>query len=249
MLASAPNAAVIIVSRYSGVDAANPIGALVSGNTVGVNGACSGGVDNAAYSFNLTTSRNGTMIYGAIAVRNKTNTPGAGYTERGELMQSGSSSAALAVQDRGFATVGAATFNGTTSGAVDWAVMALELKPQLSLSKHVAKENVLPAEFALEPNYPNPFSASGIFNNPATIINFSLPAPGKITLNIYDETGQLVRRLADGEMARGRHSARWNGRNQSGRLVAAGMYFYKIVVQSGNGEVVFTATKRMTLLK
>jgi len=251
-LASAPNAAVIIVSRYSGVEAASPLGALVSGNTVGVSGACSGGVDNAAYSFNLTTATNGAMIYGAMALRSKTNTPGLGYTERGELIQVGSSSAGLAVQDQSFTSATAVTFNGTLSGVVDWAVIALEIKPQLSLSKRAAKENTLPASFALEPNFPNPFgngAMSRLAANSGTVINFSLPASGKVSLSIYDETGGLVRRLVDGEMASGHHAARWNGRSESGRLVAAGMYFYKIVVQSGNGNAVFTATKRMTLLK
>jgi len=251
-LASAPNSAVIMVSRYSGVDAANPLGALVSGNTAGGIGVCSGGGDNAAYSFNLTTAVNGDMVYGAIAVRNKTNTPGAGYTERGELMQSGSSSAALAVQDRGFATVGAATFNGTTSGAVDWAVIALEIKPPLSLSKRGAmaeKQNSPPAEFALEANYPNPFSVSEIFNHPGTAINFSLPSPAVVRLNVYDVAGQLVRVLAAGEIPAGRHSASWNGRGNFNRIVAAGAYLYQITVESEDGKVLFTQTRRMTLLK
>jgi len=244
-LASAPNAAVIIVSRYSGVDAANPLGALVSGNTAGGIGACSGGVDNAAYAFNLTTSVNGAMIYGAIAVRNKTNTPGAGYTERGELMQSGSSSAALAVQDQNFAAAGAATFNGTTSGAVDWAVMAMEIKPQLSLSKRGAmaeKQNLPPAAFVLEVNYPNPF-------NPSTVINFSLPSPAVVRLNVYDVAGQLVRVLAAGEIPAGRHSVSWNGRDNFNRGVAAGAYLYQIVVETEDSQVLFTQTRRLTLLK
>jgi len=68
-------------------------------------------------------------------------------------------------------------------------------------------------------------------------------------VSIYNETGQLVRTLVDNEMTTGQHSVRWNGRNQSGRGVAAGMYFYKMVAQNTNGEVVFTATKRMTLVK
>ena len=244
-LAKAPDAAVIMVSRYSGVDGINPIGALVSGNTAGGIGAYSGGIDNAAYAFNFTTSVNGGMIYGAIAVRNKTNTPGAGYTERGELMQAGASSAALAVQDKNFATAGAVTFNGTTSGAVDWAVIALEIKPQLSLSKfqaNVATVNLLPTEFALETNYPNPF-------NPNTVISFILPQTANVRLNIYDVTGQLIRVLAAGEMAPGRYAENWNGRDSFNRAVAAGAYLYQIVVETEDSQVLFTETRRMTLLK
>ena len=244
-LASAPNSAVIMVSRYSGVDAANPLGALISGNTAGGIGACSGGVDNAAYSFNLATSATGAMVYGAIAVRNKTNTPGAGYTERGELMPGGSSSAALAVQDQSFTTAGTVTFNGTPSGAVDWAVIALELKPQLALNKRGAmaeRQNSPPADFTFEANYPNPF-------NPNTVIDFSLPVPANVRLNIYDAAGQLIRALVSSELAAGRYSEPWNGRDHFNRSVAAGAYLCQIIVETEDGKILFTQTRRMTPLK
>jgi hypothetical protein len=97
-------------------------------------------------------------------------------------------------------------------------------------------------DYELAQNYPNPF-------NPSTMISFALPAAGKATVNIYDLTGQLIRTLADREMPAGRQTLRWNGRNQSGTVVAAGIYLYRIVVQGKNGEAVFTETKRMTFLK
>ena len=133
-LAAAPSNAVIAVSRYSGVDPASPIGNLVSGNTNGADGACSGGADNNAYAFNLTTTVDGAMVYGAAAMRDKTHTPGAGYAERVEIAQGSSngSKAALAVQDKKFASVITATVDGTFSGSVDWAVVGLEIKPQLA---------------------------------------------------------------------------------------------------------------------
>jgi flagellar hook assembly protein FlgD len=81
------------------------------------------------------------------------------------------------------------------------------------------------------------------------MIDFSLPAIGKVAVNIYNETGQLVRTLAEGEMAAGRHSVHWNGRNQLGKAVAAGIYLYRIVVHGETGDVVFAQTRRMTLLK
>ncbi|MGH7596936.1 MAG: Ig-like domain-containing protein [bacterium] len=106
--------------------------------------------------------------------------------------------------------------------------------------------------YELTQNYPNPFSAAGrsrMVGYPITMINFALPEAGKVTVKIFAETGQLVQTLVNGEMSAGRHQLHWNGQNQSGSAVAAGVYLYRIVVQGRNGEVIFSETKRMTLLK
>ena len=113
----------------------------------------------------------------------------------------------------------------------------------------VASDQSSVISYQLAQSYPNPFSANETFSNPSTMINFSLPAQSKVMVSIYNETGQLVRTLVDNEMTNGQHSVRWNGRNQSGRAVAAGIYFYKMVAQNAAGDVVFAATKRMTLVK
>jgi len=103
--------------------------------------------------------------------------------------------------------------------------------------------------YQLAQNYPNPFSANETFGNPSTMINFALPEAGKATVNIYNETGQLVRTLVDREMAAGRHELLWNGRNQSGKAVAAGVYFYRMTVTGKQGEAVFAKTNRMAMVK
>ncbi|HLE51157.1 MAG TPA: hypothetical protein VI755_03810, partial [Anaerolineales bacterium] len=129
-LAGTPTNSVISVSRYSGVAAVNPVGNLLSGNTLGVNGACSGGVDSAAYSFNLTTTVPGAVAFGAASMRFRTNTPGAGYTERSEILQgAGGDAVSVALEDRLVASASTLAVNGTFSGAVDWAVIILEIKP------------------------------------------------------------------------------------------------------------------------
>ncbi|MGH7452589.1 MAG: hypothetical protein ACRENG_14675, partial [bacterium] len=79
---SAPSTAVIAVSRYSGVAATNPIGNVIAGNTNGLNGACTGGVGSTSYSFNLATTVNDAVVYGAVAPKARAHGPGAGYTER-----------------------------------------------------------------------------------------------------------------------------------------------------------------------
>ena len=85
--------------------------------------------------------------------------------------------------------------------------------------------------------YPNPF-------NPSTTISYALPEAAKVSLNIYDVSGRLVQRLVNGDVVdAGRQDTVWRGRDENGRQVAAGMYFYRLEA----GE--FSETKCMTLVK
>jgi hypothetical protein len=131
-LATAPNTALIVVSRYSGVASTNPVGLAVAGNSNGINGACSNGIDSSAYSFNVTTTQNNSVIVGAATIRSKTHTPGSGYIERGELVQGSSSSdmVTIAISDRTVPSITSLPLNGTLSGEVDWAVIGVELRPE-----------------------------------------------------------------------------------------------------------------------
>lgn len=104
-LSSTPQNAAIAVSRYSGIDINSPIGDLASANTNGVDGACSGGSDNDSYSVDLTTTAPNSFAYGAVAKRQKSHTPGTGYTERVEFNQGTSGAAAgIALEDKLVAT-------------------------------------------------------------------------------------------------------------------------------------------------
>lgn len=85
--------------------------------------------------------------------------------------------------------------------------------------------------------YPNPF-------NPMTTIIFDLPVQMTVSLCVYDVSGLLVRTLCRDEARdQGRNSAVWNGRDESGLVAAAGVYFYKLDADD------FSETRRMTLLK
>ena len=86
-------------------------------------------------------------------------------------------------------------------------------------------------------NIPNPF-------NPQTTIAFDLPSEMLVSLRVYDVSGRLVDVLVDGEMAQqGRNEVVWRGRDQAGRLLPSGTYFYRL--EAGG----FSETKRMMLLK
>ncbi len=86
-------------------------------------------------------------------------------------------------------------------------------------------------------NHPNPF-------NPQTIISFVLPSEMAVSLYVYDVSGRLVHVLVEDAMApRGRNEVIWKGRDQSGRQLPSGTYFYRLETEG------FVETKRMTLLK
>ena len=95
---------------------------------------------------------------------------------------------------------------------------------------------VVPDEFALLQNFPNPF-------NPSTEIRFSLPSNEYVNLNIYNMAGQKIKTLKAENMVAGYHSVFWNGINNVGNPVSAGMYFYSIQSNS------FNKTKKMLFLK
>jgi len=85
--------------------------------------------------------------------------------------------------------------------------------------------------------HPNPF-------NPMTNIEFSLPRPGMVSLQVYDLTGRLMRTLVSGtSYDAGTHTVPWNGTDKDGRTVASGVYFYRF--ESGDHR----QSGRMVLLK
>jgi hypothetical protein len=132
LMSTATNA-VIAVARYSGVAAANSMTLLVAGNTLGVNGACSGGANTATYSFGVTTTSSPAVVFGAVALRNRTHTPGLGYTERAEVSNGkGHDRAGIALVDQPVSTATSLPLNGTLSGSADWAVIGVELRPDTS---------------------------------------------------------------------------------------------------------------------
>jgi len=86
------------------------------------------------------------------------------------------------------------------------------------------EEGVLPQEFVLFPNYPNPFNAS-------TVISFSLPRPAEAAVIVHDVLGRRIRALVDQSFPAGKHSVVWDGTDDQRRPVASGVYF--MVLRSG----------------
>jgi flagellar hook assembly protein FlgD len=88
----------------------------------------------------------------------------------------------------------------------------------------------------LHPNIPNPF-------NPTTTIRFDLAGSGRVTLRVFDVRGRVVRTLVDGLEPAGHRLVEWDGRNDGGRVVPSGTYFYRLTAPG------FEQTRTMLMLK
>jgi hypothetical protein len=77
--------------------------------------------------------------------------------------------------------------------------------------------------------YPNPFKSMGN-------IAWSVKTAGNVTLKVYDPSGRVVRNLVQSSMKPGRYSVVWDGKANDGRMVSAGIYFYKLETASGKLE-------------
>jgi hypothetical protein len=101
-----------------------------------------------------------------------------------------------------------------------------------------AQDSQIPGlPFALNQNIPNPF-------NPDTMISFSLPQRGPVSLAIYNNKGQMIRSLIDGStLEAGAHTFTWDGRDKNGTPISSGIYLYRL--QSGANR----QTRKMVLSK
>ena len=106
------------------------------------------------------------------------------------------------------------------------------------ITVHIVDERViLPSDYELSANYPNPF-------NPSTTFSFTLPLDKAVSVKVYDITGRLVRTLVNNTFhAAGAHEVSWDGTNASGQPVASGTYIYTL--EWGQ----FMQSKAMILLK
>ncbi|MAG20541.1 MAG: hypothetical protein CMF77_00005 [Candidatus Marinimicrobia bacterium] len=101
---------------------------------------------------------------------------------------------------------------------------------------NINESELIPESFALHANYPNPF-------NPTTTISYDLPEQAQVTLGIYDLLGKQIKTLVNQSQDAGNRTAVWDGTDDLGRQVSAGVYLYQI--EAGD----FTQTRKMVLLK
>ncbi|RLC53723.1 MAG: hypothetical protein DRH79_02830 [Candidatus Cloacimonadota bacterium] len=100
----------------------------------------------------------------------------------------------------------------------------------------ISDNSIIPVATSLNGNFPNPF-------NPSTTITYSLSNETNVNIEIYNMKGQKVRTLKNEEQTAGDYNVVWNGKDDSSKSTASGVYFYKM--QAGN----YQQTKKMILMK
>lgn len=124
------------------------------------------------------------------------------------------------------------------TGTVSYRLKQIDLDGSFTYSNIVSNEvDFMPKEYALYQNYPNPF-------NPSTNVKFALPFESKVSVSIYNVTGERVEVLFNGNLTAGYHELAFNGAGK-----ATGIYFYTIEAQALNGAKSFKSVKKMVLLK
>jgi hypothetical protein len=96
------------------------------------------------------------------------------------------------------------------------------------LSVHSAQQ---PGDYELYQNFPNPF-------NPSTVIAFRLRERTTMTLTVYNQLGQIIRRIIDEPMDSGHHEITFHGDG-----IASGIYFYEMTAPR------YKSVKKLLLLK
>ena len=99
-----------------------------------------------------------------------------------------------------------------------------------------AGKPVIPESYRLSQNYPNPF-------NPITTFEYDLPKAGDIQIQIYNNLGKVVRTFDLGYQAAGKYRIHWDGKDDNGKPLASGHYFYRMHCPE------FSSVRRMLLLK
>jgi hypothetical protein len=94
-----------------------------------------------------------------------------------------------------------------------------------------------PEKFELFQNYPNPF-------NPETTIHYQLAQSGKVSIQIYNVNGQLIRTLLNTEQPAGFYTTKWNGKDDAGKQMGTGVYF--CLLKTNNDQ---TQINKMMLIK
>lgn len=101
----------------------------------------------------------------------------------------------------------------------------------------VDEEIILPKDYTLSDNYPNPF-------NPTTSFSYTLPLDKTVSVRIYDVAGREVKTLLGNEFrTAGTYEVTWDGTNNAGASVASGTYIYSL--EWGQ----FRKSKKMVLIK
>jgi hypothetical protein len=112
-----------------------------------------------------------------------------------------------------------------------------------------------PKNFSMEAVYPNPFSPAGRFGHNLSTIRYAIPAnipPAgvRLELKVFNVLGQLVKVLALKQQTSGEYNMTWDGKDETGRVVPAGVYFVQLIAEpSISSGRRFVAERKVVVLR
>ena len=158
-----------------------------------------------------------------------------------------------AIGSGNFSTIGFVPGQGTTSephfykfedkdvsaSSINYRLKQIDISGNFQFSDVRSVRIESPVSFALEQNYPNPFSIT----NPHTTIGFQLPIESEIDVAIFNLLGRKVKTLISSKNSPGYHKINWDATDEWGRLVAPGIYFYRVKTPQ------FSKMRKLLILK
>lgn len=152
-----------------------------------------------------------------------------------------------------WSTVGSVRASGTTtetksysfvdrdlvSAKYQYRLKQIDLDGTYSYSNVIEIEVGLPVSFDMSQNYPNPF-------NPTTRIAYQIPADSRVTMELYDITGQKVATLVNTELTAGYYTFDLSVGSYG---LASGVYIYRMTAVEKTSGKNFVNTKKMMMLK
>ena len=126
--------------------------------------------------------------------------------------------------------------SGLSNGMLWIATLKGQLMKYTPNISGISEIKTIPRSFEVYQNSPNPFNSS-------TSIRFLLSSQASVNLYIYDILGRKTRILFDNKCNPGSYIVSWDGRNDMGKEVTSGIFFYKLSVNAQ------TETKKMLLLR
>ena len=138
------------------------------------------------------------------------------------------------------------TYATPSPGTYQWKVVSYD-NPNPNLAYTVTGIRCVRTALAVQPGdqrerlqlsqgFPNPFARS-------SVIRFALSRGGPVALRVHDITGRVVRTLVEGSVEPGFHQRVWDGCDNNGQRLKAGMYFYRLETAEG------TRARRTILLR
>ncbi len=184
-----------------------------------------------------------------IIVMDTSLTPGTANTRDSEIILQWKSVSAISSMTMGqqnqAMTVGLCPYNNGTYDRGMGAILggkALKFTTDpprmrgVGVELEVATPRALPTAYGLAQSRPNPLTNR-------TLIGYALPKDSKVTLRVYNVSGQMVRELVNSEEKAGWKEAAWDGRDAKGHALSSGVYFYRLEASG------YTATRKLVIVR